>query len=362
MEKASGSPSSPASLRWEILRRSFLSRSSPEPDHASQKSTKIVSRKAAGGFKLISCHPLRGHLSEDLGTSPRTKDLAGHRDVCICYKLPVASVPNLTLVFKIPQAGPTSTDGRCGISYPFAMLTKCIDRQRMEDCIDLNDFQISTGYSIDTTGLVCCWPSEDVLAYFCISHLDMFRSKRVLELGSGYGLAGLAIAASSDACEVVISDGNPQVVDYIQRNISVNAGAFGNTKVKSMTLHWNEEPASDILNSFDIIVASDCTFFKEFHESLARIVKSLLKYSEGSEAIFLSPKRGDSLDKFLENIMEAGLQYELVEKYDSRVWNLHQNFLEGRDTSWPNYLKDHCYPLLVKITHHEPEQPCHLSL
>ncbi|XP_008788403.2 calmodulin-lysine N-methyltransferase isoform X4 [Phoenix dactylifera] len=332
MEKASGSPSSPASLRWEILRRSFLSRSSPEPDHASQKSTKIVSRKAAGGFKLISCHPLRGHLSEDLGTSPRTKDLAGHRDVCICYKLPVASVPNLTLV------------------------------QRMEDCIDLNDFQISTGYSIDTTGLVCCWPSEDVLAYFCISHLDMFRSKRVLELGSGYGLAGLAIAASSDACEVVISDGNPQVVDYIQRNISVNAGAFGNTKVKSMTLHWNEEPASDILNSFDIIVASDCTFFKEFHESLARIVKSLLKYSEGSEAIFLSPKRGDSLDKFLENIMEAGLQYELVEKYDSRVWNLHQNFLEGRDTSWPNYLKDHCYPLLVKITHHEPEQPCHLSL
>lgn len=31
MERASGSPSSPASLRWEILRRSFLSRSSPEP-------------------------------------------------------------------------------------------------------------------------------------------------------------------------------------------------------------------------------------------------------------------------------------------------------------------------------------------
>lgn len=93
------------------------------------------------------------------------------------------------------------------------------------------------------------------------------------------------------------------------------------------------------------------TFFKEFHEGLARMVKSLLKYSEGSEAIFLSPKRGDSLDKFLENIMKTGLQYELVEKYDTRVWNLHQNFLKGGDTSWPNYLEDHCYPLLVKITH-----------
>lgn len=43
----------------------------------------------------------------------------------------------------------------------------------------------------------------------------MNRSKRVLELGSGYGLAGLAIAANSEAFEVVISDGNPQVIDCI---------------------------------------------------------------------------------------------------------------------------------------------------
>lgn len=41
------------------------------------------------------------------------------------------------------------------------------------------------------------------------------RSKRVIELGSGYGLAGLVIAATTEALEVVISDGNPQVVDCI---------------------------------------------------------------------------------------------------------------------------------------------------
>ena len=41
------------------------------------------------------------------------------------------------------------------------------------------------------------------------------RSKRVIELGSGYGLAGLVIAAITEAVEVVISDGNPQVVDCI---------------------------------------------------------------------------------------------------------------------------------------------------
>lgn len=41
------------------------------------------------------------------------------------------------------------------------------------------------------------------------------RSKRVIELGSGYGLAGLVTAAITEAVEVVISDGNPQVVDCI---------------------------------------------------------------------------------------------------------------------------------------------------
>uniref|UniRef100_A0A0E0CXW1 Calmodulin-lysine N-methyltransferase n=1 Tax=Oryza meridionalis TaxID=40149 RepID=A0A0E0CXW1_9ORYZ len=101
---------------------------------------------------------------------------------------------------------------------------------RREDSLELNDIVASNRYNIDTTGLVCCWPSEEVLAYYCINHSDMFRSKKVLELGSGYGLAGLAIAASTDADEVVISDGNPQLNRYYFQFIS-NWGV--NQKVNS---------------------------------------------------------------------------------------------------------------------------------
>lgn len=46
------------------------------------------------------------------------------------------------------------------------------------------------------------------------------RSKRVIELGSGYRLAGLVIAATSEASEVIISDGNPQVVDCIPQTVT----------------------------------------------------------------------------------------------------------------------------------------------
>ncbi|KAH7669011.1 Calmodulin-lysine N-methyltransferase protein [Dioscorea alata] len=316
-------PSSPplllpsrASLRWQILRRALLSRTShaPAPSQlggdSSRFNTKNISRKVAGGFKLIPCVPLNGHLKENQ---------CDQRDAFVCYQLPVEGNPKLTLV------------------------------HRTEDSIDFRDFDISTRYDIDTTGLICSWPSEEVLAYFCMNHGGIFRSKRVLELGSGFGLAGMVVAATTDACEVVISDGNPEVVNYIKRNIYLNSGIYGDTEVQPLALHWNQEHASNMLNSFDIIIASDCTFFKDFHESLANTIKLLLKNSEDSEAIFFSPRRGNSLDRFLEKIKETGLEFLLVENYDDKVSSLHQKFLNGVDTSWPNYEKDHCYPIMIKI-------------
>ena len=70
---------------------------------------------------------------------------------------------------------------------------------------------------------ISCWHFSGTLSVFFFFFLNKIslhfpnfsRSKRVIELGSGYGLAGLVIAAITEAVEVVISDGNPQVVDCI---------------------------------------------------------------------------------------------------------------------------------------------------
>ncbi|PHU19356.1 hypothetical protein BC332_10507 [Capsicum chinense] len=193
------------------------------------------------------------------------------------------------------------------------------------------------------------WPSEDVLSHYCLSRASIFREKRIIELGSGYGLAGLIVAMTTGAREVFISDGNPQVVDYIQRNVNANSSSFGGTEVKPLMLHWGQEKDTDISNTFDVIIASDCTFFKEFHEALVQTIKSLLKEEGPSEAILLSPRRGDSLDKFLAEVKDSGLHFSTDEIYDAEVWRRHQRFIEG-DDSWPNYEMDHCYPLLVRIT------------
>ncbi|RAL45810.1 hypothetical protein DM860_009674 [Cuscuta australis] len=309
----------PSILRWKILRRALLRRPASPPDYQSQLDIEKVSRKASQGFNLIPCSLLE-NCSEDKSDALLRKDTTcSSRDTLLCYTLPLPNSPQLAV------------------------------HQRVNDILDLNDFQICNECNIDNTGLVCQWPSEDVLAYYCLSHGDMFRHKRVMELGSGYGVAGLVVAVATDALEVVITDGNPQVVDYIQRSVITNSGVFGSTVVKSMILHWGQENVSDISSTFDYIIASDCTFFKEFQEGLAETIKLLLNKEGPSEALLFCPKRGDSLDKFLGKVKSIGLSFSTEIKYDSEIWRRHERFVDG-DESWPNYEMDHCYPLLVRIS------------
>uniref|UniRef100_A0A7C9CHN1 Calmodulin-lysine N-methyltransferase n=1 Tax=Opuntia streptacantha TaxID=393608 RepID=A0A7C9CHN1_OPUST len=229
----------PSSLRWRILRRALLrSRRSDEQLEAMMSK---VSRKAKQGFNLIPCQlmDLAHHHdqvevdSDSCSNSSISRGLSG---ACFRYSLPAENSPHLLLF------------------------------QRRDSCTNINDFEICNKYDIDNTGLVCPWPSEEILSYYCLLHADMFS-----------------------------------------------------------------------------------TFFKQFHKGLVRTVNFLLKGSAPSEAIFFSPKRGDSLDKFLEEVKESGLHFSISEKYDDRIWKRHQELSKG-DESWPNYDADHCYPLLIKIS------------
>lgn len=100
---------------------------------------------------------------------------------------------------------------------------------------------------------------------------------------------------------------------------------------------------------FDFHLSFCSTFFKQFHKGLAQTVKLLLKNEGSSEAIFFNPKRGDSLDKFLVEVKECGLRSSVDEVYDTKVWTRHQGFINDDDL-WANYEKDHCYPLLARIS------------
>jgi len=76
------------------------------------------------------------------------------------------------------------------------------------------------------------WPSEEVLAYYCLKHSDIFRHKSVIELGGGMTcLASLTIAQFSDASSVCCTDGNLVSVENI--NLILQNNKFDNCMVTS---------------------------------------------------------------------------------------------------------------------------------
>ncbi|MED6169622.1 hypothetical protein PIB30_023021 [Stylosanthes scabra] len=164
-----------SSLRWKILRRALLPRTS-QPNPQDESETSRISRRTTHGFNLIPCHEVRVNADDECDSNKRN---GSTMDMRVCYTLPVPGSPQLFLT------------------------------QRVENHAQLSDFEICNRYNIDNTGLVCNWPSEDVLAHFCLSQPDIFRSKKVIELGSGYGLAGFVIAAVTEASEILSVTSKP---------------------------------------------------------------------------------------------------------------------------------------------------------
>ncbi|KAJ1965813.1 Protein-lysine N-methyltransferase efm6 [Dipsacomyces acuminosporus] len=132
----------------------------------------------------------------------------------------------------------------------------------------------------DTTGSARCgvgstiWDAGLVLAKYlehqtALGKLDL-AGKTVLELGSGTGIVGLALAKIQPKAAVTLSD-KQELLPLLQRNIELNDMQ---ASVGALCIDWCAAN-SDLSIEPDVILVSDGIWAKELHKPLADTLAKL---------------------------------------------------------------------------------------
>ena len=129
------------------------------------------------------------------------------------------------------------------------------------------------------------WPASMALARMLAHVPTLTAGKRVLELGCGLGLAGLAAASHAGAKSVVLTDRDDSVLQLAREAIAANELSEGADAIASTaTLDWGadaaELAASIGVEPFDVIIGADILYDAGACELLAGLLARLLPASD----------------------------------------------------------------------------------
>ncbi|OJD19944.1 hypothetical protein AJ78_00138 [Emergomyces pasteurianus Ep9510] len=132
---------------------------------------------------------------------------------------------------------------------------------------------------------------------------------RVIELGTGCGIVGIAIAQIVPVCSVVLTD-LEEVRDITSRNLECATFARMST-ARFQVLDWDEAvPAEIAQHGYDLIVVSDCTYNADSLPALVEILTALVQISPSAIVLVALKKRHDSEDLFFDLMKKAGFEID----------------------------------------------------
>lgn len=165
-----------------------------------------------------------------------------------------------------------------------------------------NPFADTEAPEADTTGL-SIWSASLVMARWMKSKTEskLWSDTCILELGSGCGVPGLMVAASSTTTTrprtMFLTDLNPQTVENLQHNIELNdVQHFVSASCMdwSNTSTWPKEKV-------DYVIGSDLIYIKSLVPLLTSVIFGTLK--KGGKFFYVCPVTGrDGLDNFVETM------------------------------------------------------------
>lgn len=128
----------------------------------------------------------------------------------------------------------------------------------------------------------------------------------VLELGSGCGVVGIALAELLPQCSVFLTD-LPEVEEIITHNIAA-ARPAPSSKVEFQTLDWDEPVSDDVFpDPLDLILISDCTYNADSLPALVSVLDQLVHRSPKAIVLVALKRRHESEAIFFDLMKSAGL-------------------------------------------------------
>jgi len=157
------------------------------------------------------------------------------------------------------------------------------------------------------------WNGANVAVNYLENQLgpSALTGKSVIELGAGVGFTSL-VAEALGAREVVITDGNDDVLRLAAENISINAEHRGGTSIRTARLRWNTaEDEAPLLKAkdgqpWDYIIASDVTYRKAAWPDLLACIGHLLEKG-GKAIVSMEPRNMGEVEGVLAEATKQGL-------------------------------------------------------
>lgn len=135
------------------------------------------------------------------------------------------------------------------------------------------------------------WPSSIELARYCLKERGM-RGRRVLEVGCGLGLAG--VAAASAGAHVVFTDYEPDALKFARYNALKNLPQDSiDSRVEFRLLDWRSD---EEVGPVDMIIGADVVYERRNFHPILNIVRRVLK-GDGC-AVFTDPDRSTGMSFF----------------------------------------------------------------
>ncbi|KAH8821025.1 putative methyltransferase-domain-containing protein [Xylogone sp. PMI_703] len=154
------------------------------------------------------------------------------------------------------------------------------------------------------------WPAGMVLSKHMLRHRKIdLKTARILELGAGGGLVGLAVAIGCDVGEKIYISDQENMVPLLHKNIELN---HLESQVMPLVLNWGDPLPNEIIDQKpNVILAADCVYFEPAFPLLLTTLEDLLNLCNDAVIYFCFKKRRRADLNFMKNAKKKFIVEEI---------------------------------------------------